>query len=122
VRRGGGETSSGSGDGADFRVVVDVLGLALPELALGACGVAVGWAGAVALLLLVVAHEENLEDGGEEEEEAGCVSEGLILGEWIDLRSDDGDGEAGGVEPTDRAQGCRVRVLLALVAEAVFGV
>ena len=70
VHGSGGETCGGDGNGGDFWVVDNGLGLALPELALVA--VVVGWAGTVALLLLVVAHEEDLEDGGEEEEEAGC--------------------------------------------------
>ena len=42
--------------------------------------------------------------------------------DWVDLRSDDGDGETGSVEAADGAEGCRVGVLLALAAETVLGV
>jgi hypothetical protein len=70
------KTTSGHGNGTDFRVS-EAGGalLALPELGLGAgaLGVAVGRTGAEALLLLVVAACEQRHGDGEEEEEAGVV-------------------------------------------------
>jgi hypothetical protein len=60
-----------SGHGSDFRVDSAVALVALPELHARALGVAVGRAGAVALLLLVVLGHEELEGDGDEEEEAG---------------------------------------------------
>jgi hypothetical protein len=60
-----------SGHGSDFRVDSAVALVALPELHARTLGVAVGRAGAVALLLLVVLGHEELEGDGDEEEEAG---------------------------------------------------
>jgi len=96
------EATSGSGrDGTNFRVAVSsgaVSLAALPELHAGALGVAVAGAGTERLLLLVVLHEEDLDEGAEQEEEG----------------ADDGDGEAGGVELADRAEGSSVGDLVAL--------
>jgi hypothetical protein len=68
---GSSKTAGGSRDSADFRIAQTTLALvALPELDAGAAGVAVRWAGSVALLLLVVAAEEQGHGDGDEEEEA----------------------------------------------------
>jgi len=104
-------TSGSSRDGTDFRVAVSSSAVslaALPELHAGALGVAVAGAGTECLLLLVVLHEEDLDEGAEQEEEC----------------ADDGDGEAGGVELADRAEGCGVGDLVAAAVgtEAFLGV
>jgi hypothetical protein len=76
IMRRSSKATSGHRNGADFRVS-EAGGalLALPELGLGAgaLGVAVGRAGAEALLFLVVAACEQRHGDGEEEEEAGVV-------------------------------------------------
>jgi hypothetical protein len=70
-------TSSNRGSG-NFGVLETAVALvALPELHARALGVAVGWAGAVALLLLVVLGHEELEGDGDQEKEA---SEKLVRG------------------------------------------
>jgi hypothetical protein len=76
VVRGSSKATSSDRDSAEFSVASGFLVLvALPELHAGAFGVAVGWAGTVALLFLVMAREEYLEGCGNEEEEAsGAVS------------------------------------------------
>jgi hypothetical protein len=109
---------------SDFRVTQFAVALvALPELHTGTLGVAVGRAGTVALLLLVVARHEELEGNRDEEEEATFNQHVAWFGGLeMDLRSDNSDGEAGGVELADGSERCRVCVLVALgAAEAVLG-
>jgi len=103
------EATSSDGGSGDFGVAETTVlaGVALPELGTGALGVAVGGAGTVALLLLVVLVDEELKGNGDEEKEG----------------SDDGDSEAGSVEPTDGSEGSRVGVLVTLTtAKALLGV
>lgn len=90
--------------GGEFGIAI--LGLALPELALwGAGGVAVVGGGTECFLFLVVADETEFYEDGEEEEDAGLVSLMFLDRESRqDLRSDDGNGEAGGVESACRVE------------------
>jgi hypothetical protein len=68
---GDSKTASGNRSSGYFGVAETVVALvALPELHARTLGVAVGWAGSVALLLLVVLGHEQLEGDGDEEEEA----------------------------------------------------
>lgn len=105
------KTTSSDGGSGDFRVAETAAALlTLPELNAGTLGVAVGRAGAVALLLLVVLVDEELEGDGDEEEEG----------------SKNSDSEASGVESADGSEGSRVSPLVfgivTTAAEAVLGV
>jgi len=94
---------------SDFRVAKRTVAiLALPELHAGAAGVVVGWGRTVALLLLVVLAEEDAEGNGEEEEDG----------------SSNRNSEARSVQPADRAERSRVRVLALRVAvlKALLGI
>jgi hypothetical protein len=90
--------------GGEFGVAI--LELALPELALwGAGGVAVVGGGTEGFLFLVVADETEFNEDREEEEDAGLVSLMFLDRESRqDLRSDDGNGETGGVESACRME------------------
>jgi hypothetical protein len=117
------KTTSGRGS-SNFRVTQATVALvALPKLHAGTLGVAVGWARTVALLLLVVTRHKKLEGDGDEEEEATLISIWSGLGEMkMNLRSDNSDGEAGGVELADRSERCSICVLVALgTAETLLG-
>lgn len=66
------KTARGDRGSGNFGVLETAVALvALPELDAGALGVAVGWAGTIALLLLVVLGHEELEGDGNQEEDAG---------------------------------------------------
>jgi hypothetical protein len=116
-----GSKSTGSrGNGSDFRVTEAIVALvALPELHAGALGVAVGRAGTVALLLLVVLGHEELEGDGNQEEEASkllvCNGECRMV---QDLRSNNGNSEAGSVELADGSERSRIGDLVSLTVAA----
>jgi hypothetical protein len=68
----GSKTTGNRGNGSDLGITEFLVALvALPELHAGALGVAVRWAGTVALLLLVVLGHEELEGDRDQEEETG---------------------------------------------------
>jgi hypothetical protein len=110
------KTTGSNRDGTDFRVT-EALGaaVALPELNAGALGVAVGRTRTVALLLLVVAGKEHLEwDGDKEEEAVVLLVCGLHENVKNDLRSNNGNSEAGSVESADGSKRRRVGDLVTL--------
>lgn len=114
----------GSRDSSDFRVTeLAVAILALPELAARATSVAVGGARAEALLLLVVTAKEHLHRNRKEEEEANECQSMCWLGVLRNLRSNDGDGETGSVEPAGGTERGRVSdlVTLTVAAKALLG-
>jgi hypothetical protein len=101
---GGKGASCNRSDDSLLGIPVGLLGLAVPEVALGrAFGVVVGWARAKTLLLLVLADKEDLEESSNEEQESG----------------DNGHGEHSLVHAASIARGDGVRQVLALVKAEV---